>query len=114
MRRAVATVAVVCLLGLLGTGVAGSAGSTPAQVVARFKALTHTTLTVDRRSSYAGHYTALGVPQSISNIGRYGRFTIFVVTSGSEEDVHSLLGDAHTGELGTPGPSAIYWEHGRP
>ena len=114
MRRAVAAVVVLVLVGALAAGVAVSATSahTPAQVVARFKALTHTTLVVDKRSSYPGHYTALGVPQSISNIGRYGRFTIWVVTSGNEEDVHDLLANPHTGELGTPGLSSIYWEQG--
>jgi hypothetical protein len=114
MRRGVAAVVVVVVLGALATGAAVSASSahTPAQVVARFKALTRTTLVVDKRSSYPGHYAALGVPQSISNIGRYSRFTIWVVTSGSEEDVHDLLANPHTGELGVPGPSAIYWERG--
>ena len=102
MRRAVAAVVVVVLLGALAAGVALSATSahTPAQVVARFKALTHTTLVVDKRSSYPGHYTALGVPQSISNIGRYGRFTIWWSPPGDEEDVHDLLANPHTGELG--------------
>jgi hypothetical protein len=114
MRRAVAAVVILVVLGALAVGVAVSARSahTPAQVVERFKALTGTTLVVDKRSSYPGHYTGLGVPQSISNIGRYGRFTIWVVGSGSEEDVHDLLANPHTGELGTPGLSAIYWERG--
>ena len=114
MRRVVASIAIVVALPVFSAAVSASAGSTlsPSQVVSRFKAQTGTTLAVDKRSSYPGHYAALGVPQSISNIGRYGRFTIWVVTSGDEEDVRQLLVDPHTGELGTPGPASIYWEHG--
>ena len=82
------------------------------RLISRFKAQTGTTLTVDRRAAYPGHYTALGVPQSVSNIGRYGHFTIWVVTSRQEEDVTSLLTNVHTGTLGTPGAASIYWEHG--
>jgi hypothetical protein len=86
----------------------------PAQLVSGFKAKTkaRTTLAADRRSSYPGHYAAFTLPQSISNIGRYGRFTVWVVTSGSEEDVTQLLDDPHTAELGQPGAAAIAWEHG--
>jgi hypothetical protein len=114
MPRALATLAVLAALLGVAAGVASGAseGLTPAQLVARFKARTGTTLAVDKRGSYPGHYTALGVSQSISNLGRYGRFTIWVVTSGAEDDVLQLLVDAHTGELGTPGPASIYWEHG--
>jgi len=114
MRRVVAPIAIVVVLSVLAGAVNASAVSTltPSQVVARFRAQTGTTLAVDRRSSYPGHYAALGVPQSISNVGRYGRFTIWVVTSGDEEDVRQLLVDPHTGELGTPGAASIYWEHG--
>ena len=114
MRRVLASLGVAAVLSGLTAAVGFSAAPTltPSQVVARFKARTGTSLAVDKRSSYPGHHTALGVPQSISNIGRYGRFTIWVVTSGSEEDVVELLADAHTGQLGTPGPSVIYWEHG--
>ena len=96
-------------------GVATSDAGTvlaPGQVVARFKTATGGKLLVDRRANYPGHYTALGVAQSISNIGKFGRFTIYVVTSGSEQDVDHLLADGHTGVLAAPGPSAIYWESG--
>ena len=98
----------------IGAGVAAPSSTTltPAQVVTRFKALTGAKLSVDARSSYAGHYTALALPQSIGNIGRWGRFSILVVTSGDEADVLHLLTNPHTGELGTPGPATIYWEHG--
>ena len=114
MRALLATLALIVVL----AGTTGSAASsapavlTPSQVVAKFKASTGGKLLVDRRASYPGHYTALGVVQSISNIGRYGRFTIYVVTSGAEEDVTSLLADGHTGVVGTPGPAGIYWEEG--
>lgn len=114
MRRALASIVILAApSGLAATaGASAPAATTPSQVVARFRVLTGTTLTVDRRSSYAGHYTALGVPQSISNIGHYGRFTVWVVTSGDDEDVSQLLANPHTGELGTPGLASIYWEHG--
>jgi len=107
-------VVIAALLTGISAGVAGSAVSapTPGQVVARFKTLTGARLAVDRRSTYPGHYTALGVVQSIGNISRYGRFTVWVVTSGSEDDVTQLLADPHTGRLGTPGPASIYWEQG--
>jgi hypothetical protein len=81
-------------------------------VIAKFKTATGGKLLVDRRATYPGHYTALGVAQSISNIGRYGRFTIYVVTSGSAEGVNAQLADGHTGVLATPGPAIIYWEQG--
>lgn len=114
MRALLAILALTLVLGGTAGAAAGSSSAalTPSQVVARFRASTGGKLLVDRRSSYPGHYTALGVAQSISNIGRYGRFTIFVVTSGAEADVTSLLADGHTGVLGTPGPAGIYWEEG--
>lgn len=96
-------------------GVSASAAPTvlrPAQVIAKFKVATGGKLLVDPRANYPGHYTALGVAQSISNIGKFGRFTIYVVTSGDEEDVNHLLADGHTGVLGVAGPSTIYWESG--
>jgi hypothetical protein len=89
-----------------------SAALTQAGVISAFESRTGTRLIADRRASYPRHYTALSVPQSISNIGRYGRFTVWVVTSGRDEDVDALLANPHTGQLGTPGPAAIYWEHG--
>jgi hypothetical protein len=121
MRRTIATLAAAAILAGLAAGAAASASTaaspsttmlTPAQLVARFKAKTKTVLVPDRRSSYPGHYAAFTLPQSISNIGRYGRFTIWVVTSGSAEDLVELLVDPHTGELGAPGAASIFWEHG--
>jgi len=113
MRRSIALVALTVTLACAAVAAASPVASpTPGQVAARFKARTGATLLVDRRSSYAGHYTALTVPQSIGNIGRYGRFTIWVVTSGDDADVTDLLSNPHTGQLGTPGAASIYWEHG--
>lgn len=114
MRRVATVLALVAALAAsaAGTGMSASASPTPGQVVTQFKARTGTTLLLDRRSSDTGHYTALSVPQSISNLGRYGRFTIWVVTSGDDADVADLLTDPHTGQLGTPGAASIYWEHG--
>jgi hypothetical protein len=114
MARVLGALAVAGLLaGLAAGAVSGArAGLTPAGLVAGFKARTGTTLVVDKRASYSGHYVALGAPQSISNLGRYGRFTVWVVTSGEEGDARQLLADAHTGELGVPGAASIYWEHG--
>jgi len=105
---------IASLLVGITAGLAGAAVSEPTagQVVARFQTLVGAKLVVDRRSTYPEHYTALGVVQSIGNIGRYGRFTVWVVTSGSEEDVTQLLADPHTGQLGTPGAASIYWEQG--
>jgi hypothetical protein len=103
---------------LLLTGVAHGGGAQPtvsaSQLVKRFRAATGSRLLVDKRATYAGHYTALALPGSISNQGRYGRFTLYVVGAGNRaEDVTGLLADAHTGQLGKPGPSQIYWEGGR-
>jgi hypothetical protein len=116
--RVVPLVAVLAVvLAFAGAAQAGSRAPgelSASQVVARFKAATGSRLLVDKRSSYAGHYTALALAGSISNQGRYGRFTIYVVGPTSRaEDVSQLLADAHTGVLGAPGSSSIYWESGR-
>jgi hypothetical protein len=104
---------VVAIAGVLSVSAAAAPTTVaPAQVIAKFKASTGVKLLVDTRANYPGHYTALGVAQSISNIGRFGKFTIFVVTSGQEEDVTRLLADVHTGVPGAPGPSMIYWQSG--
>jgi hypothetical protein len=109
--------ALLAALAALAVAVAPASGATAptaAQVVARFKAATGSTLLVDKRSSYAGHYTALSLSPSISNLGRYGRFTLYVIDAGSlPADVDRLLSDPHTGVRGAPGPANIYWESGR-
>jgi len=115
MRGAFATLTAAAALVLSVSALAASrpATLTQARVVSSFKRQTGTALIVDRRASYPGHYAALGVQQSISNVGRFGHFTIWVVTSAAPEDaIRGLLVDPHTGELGTPGAAAIYWEHG--
>jgi hypothetical protein len=117
MRRAQLSLALLAALVALAVAVAPASGATAltaSQVIARFKAATGTTLLVDKRSSYPGHYTALSLAPSISNQARYGRFTLYVVgLSTTADDVTKLLADGHTGALGTPGASSIYWESGR-
>ena len=105
------------LVGLAIAAAAAPAATTAvsaSQVVARFKAASGATLLVDTRSSYSGHYTALSLSPSIANQAKYGRFTLFVVGPATlAEDVRKLLADGHTGVLGAPGLSNIYWESGR-
>jgi hypothetical protein len=117
MRRAHLSLALLAALVALVVVVAPASGATALtapQVIARFKAATGSTLLVDKRSSYAGHYTALSLSPSISNQGRYGRFTLYVIgTSTTAADVAKLLADGHSGVLGAPGPSSIYWESGQ-
>jgi hypothetical protein len=122
MRRLLPLLALLAALAALadpvGAPASGAAAPTAAptasQVVARFKAATGSTLLVDKRYSYPGHYTALSLSPSISNQARYGRFTLYVVDAGTRaEDVESLLADGHTGVLGAPGPAGIHWESGR-
>jgi hypothetical protein len=92
----------------------GATALTTSQVIARFRAATGTTLLVDKPSSRPGHYTALQLPPSVTNQGRFGRFTLYVVgASTTGDDITKLLSDSHTGELGVPGASRIYWESGR-
>jgi hypothetical protein len=117
MRRSTSLLALLGALVALAVAVAPASGATAltaSQVVARFKAATGSTLRADKPSSYPGHYTALSLSPSISNQGRYGRFTLYVVDAGGlPDDLEKLLVDGHTGVLGTPGPAKIYWESGR-
>jgi len=117
MRRAhLSLVLVVALVAFAVTGAraSGTTSLTTSQVVDRFKAATGAKLLVDKGSSSPGHYTALSLPPSITNQGRYGRFTLYVVgTTTTADDVTQLLADGHTGVLGTPGASGIHWESGR-
>jgi hypothetical protein len=84
------------------------------QVTTRFKQATGQKLVVNRRMSYAGHYTALDLgAQTIFRKARYGTFTVYVVAGGDvEADVTDLLADGHTGVLGEPAAGSIYWESG--
>jgi hypothetical protein len=116
MRRfaLVAALALACVLPLAVAHAAPQAGITAAQLTKSFRQTTGDKLLVNRPLSYAGHYKAydLGVP-TIAKKGKYGTFTIYVVAGGDvESDVQELLADARSGELGTPGPSNIYWEPG--
>lgn len=117
MRIATLGAVLAAVLALCGAAVAAShdpPALSASEVIARFKASTGETLLVDRRASYPGHYTALALPGSMGNHARYGRFTLYVVGSTNrDEEVADLLADGHTGLLGTPGPSQIYWESGR-
>ena len=115
MRRVAA--ALVILLALSATAAVAQPsgpGVTAAQLQQRFKKATGDKLLVNRKISYPGHYKAydVGVP-SIARKARYGTFTIYLIAgSDLETDVEDLLADGHTGVLGTPGPSNIYWEQG--
>lgn len=117
MRRVYLSLALVVALvtfAVAGARASGATALTAPQVVDRFKAATGAKLLVDKGSSYPGHYTALSLPPSITNQGRYGRFTLYVVgPATTAADLTQLLADGHTGVLGTPGASGIYWESGR-
>jgi hypothetical protein len=87
---------------------------TPSQLAQRFRQATGDKLVVNKGMSDAGRYQALDYgPPSIQKKGKYGTFTVYVVTAAEVEDVVKiLLMDLHTGKLGTPGPGNIYWESG--
>jgi hypothetical protein len=117
MRRAHLRLALLAALAVSAVAVVPASGATAlsaSQTVARFKAATGSKLQVDKRASSPGHYTALVLAPSISNQAKYGRFTLYVVAPGATNgDVRTLLTDTHTGVLGAPGPSNIFWEQGR-
>jgi hypothetical protein len=116
MTRIAAVVGLVLVLAV-GAGPATaeqSSAVTPAQLVQRFRQATGDRLVLDKVISEAGHYQAYdyGHP-SIAKKAKYGTFIVYVVTGADvEAEVRSLLIDAHTGQLGTPGPGRIYWESG--
>jgi hypothetical protein len=116
MRRfaAVALFVLACAIPLAVAQAAPEAGITAAQLTARFKQATGDKLVPNRRMAYAGHYRAFDVGvQTIAKKGKYGTFTIYLVTGADVEDeVGELLADGRTGVLGTPGASNIYWEAG--
>jgi hypothetical protein len=117
MRRsaAIATIVLTCV-SLLAVAQAspGATDTTAAQLTARFKQATGDKLVKNTKISYPGHYIAYDVgPASIARKAKYGTFTIHLVTGPDvEAEVDDLLADGHTGVLGTPGPSNIYWEAG--
>lgn len=113
-RPLLAIVATLVAMTIVAAPASGASSPTASQVIARFKAATGARLLVDAKASYPGHYTALSLPPSISNQGRFGRFTLYVVgPATATTDVPKLLADGHTGVLGTPGAARIYWESGR-
>jgi hypothetical protein len=87
---------------------------TAAQLTASFKQSTGDKLLPNKKFSYPGHYRAFdaGVA-TIARKGKYGTFTIYLVTGADvEAEVTDLLADGHTGALETPGAANIYWESG--
>lgn len=106
--------AVFAALALVAVGparTATSAAPTQAQVIKRFEKATGRRLAADAGSTRPGHYAALRLSKSVTNIALYGDFTVWLVAPGTlEDDVTQLLTNAHTGQLGTPGAAGIYWE----
>jgi hypothetical protein len=98
------------------SGVASSETSVTAkQLITRFKAATtpSRTLRVNKPISWAGHYDALDLVNSMSVKAQFGTFRLHLITSADlETDVTALLADGHTGALGTPDARGIYWEKG--
>lgn len=115
MRRfAAALVVLLALSATVAVAQPSAPGLTATQLKAQFKRSTGDKLLVSKNYSYPGHYTAfdLGVP-TIAKKGKYGTFTVYLVTGGDlEAEVTDLLADGHTGVLGTVGPGRIYWEAG--
>jgi hypothetical protein len=111
--------AALAVLAALSVAAAVAVAQTPANITAAkltasFKRSTGDKLVPNKNFSYPGHYKAYdaGVA-TIAKKGKYGTFTVYLVTGADvEAEVTSLLGDAHTGVLGTPGPGKIYWESG--
>ena len=87
---------------------------TAAQLTTSFKRSTGDKLVLNRKMTYPGHYKAYDVgPISIANKGKYGQFTVYLVTGADfEAEATDLLADSRTGMLGTPGAGKIYWEEG--
>jgi hypothetical protein len=114
MEARLLSAAVFAALALIAVGPARTATSgapTQAQVIKRFEKSTGRKLAADAGSTRAGHYTALRLSKSVTNVALYGDFTLWLVAPGTlEDDVTQLLTNAHTGELGAPGAAGIYWE----
>jgi hypothetical protein len=114
MRRVAAIffVALACSTAVASAQPSVGATVTAAKLTAGFKKATGSKLKPNTKASYPGHYKAYDLgPASIANKGKYGTFTVYLVTSADvQTDVNDLLADAHTGALGTPGPGHIYWE----
>jgi hypothetical protein len=110
-----AAVAAVVLSLVAATALAQPSATsvTAAQLTSSFKRATGDKLVLNRKMSYTGHYKAYDVgPISIANKGKYGQFTVYLVTGDVEAEVTDLLADSRTGMLGAPGAGKIYWEEG--
>lgn len=115
MRRfAGALVLALALSATVAVAQPSATSPTAAQLKAQFKQSTGDKLVVNKKFAYPGHYAAFDAgPQSIARKGKYGTFTVYLVTGADvEAEVTDLLADAHTGVLGAPGPGKIYWEAG--
>jgi hypothetical protein len=115
MKRSAAVAVLLSCVTVLGIAQASTAsGITAAQLTTRFKQATGDKLVLNNKISYPGHYKAYDVgAASIARKAKYGTFTIYLITGTDvEAEVTDLLADGHTGMLGTPGPSNIYWEKG--
>lgn len=114
MRHAAAALAVLVVT-VASVALAQAQNVTAAQLTASFKKSTGDKLVLNKKMSYPGHYKAYdaGVA-TIARKGKYGTFTIYLVTGADVEgEVKDLLADGHTGALGTPGAASIYWESGK-
>ena len=88
---------------------------TATKLTTSFRQSTGDRLLLNKKMSYAGHYKAYDVGvASIAKKGKYGIFTVYLVTGTDvEAEVTDLLSDSRTGMLGTPGPGNIYWAFSR-
>jgi hypothetical protein len=113
MRTLLVAVSAMLALSAVAAAAPSQSGSVSAKrLTTGFKQATGDKLVVDKQSSYPGHYVAYNVgPQSIARRAKYGTFTIYLVTGADvATEVHDLLVNPHTGDLGTAGPGNIYWE----
>jgi hypothetical protein len=112
-RSAAVAVVVLALVAATAFAQPSATSVTAAQLTSTFKRMTGDKLVVNRKMSIPGHYKAFDAgPISIAKKGKYGQFTVFLVTGDLETEVTGLLVDAHTGVLGPVGPGGIYWEAG--
>lgn len=116
MRPLAAALALTLALSVAAAVASASSASgiTAAQLTTRFRQSTGDKLVVNKKISFAGHYKAFDVGvATIARKGKYGTFTIYLVTGPDvEAEVTDLLADGHTGVLGAPGAGNIHWEPG--
>lgn len=86
-----------------------------AQVIERFRqAPGHPRLREASGTDAAWEQLGLGLNPSQELLGRYGTFTIYVVRSGHDEAVRSLLSSKETGKPLDEDERGIYWEYDTP